>query len=244
MLQIQNVMDSILRSVNLDLKFNYYNTIAFTSDDGLLQFTPDSQNITNIKKEFSRKAIETYLRQDVENEEQYRKKMDTYINSMAFGCVTTYLLGIGDRHLENLMVTKSGVFFHVDFGFIFGKEPNNFKQGLASKIRITLSMIEPMGGIDSKDYLKFEQKCCEAYNELRNQSDYLMNLIFLMINTGMPDLPVEQHQRIMTDLYERFMPGKTTQECEVELRSILRNCINHFGAEQLEKFHDMANLLK
>lgn len=41
-LQIQNVMDSILRGVELDLKFNYYNTIAFTSDDGLLQFTPNS----------------------------------------------------------------------------------------------------------------------------------------------------------------------------------------------------------
>ena len=66
------------------------------------------------------------------------------------------------------MITKDGMFFHVDFGFIFGKEPNSMKQGLASKIRITLSMIEPLGGIDSEDYLKFEQKCFEAFNELRN----------------------------------------------------------------------------
>lgn len=77
-------MDSILRGVELDLKFNFYMTIAFTSDDGLLQFTPNSENITKIKKKFPKKPIETYLRQDCVDEAHYRKKIDMYISSMAF----------------------------------------------------------------------------------------------------------------------------------------------------------------
>ena len=107
-LQIFGVMDKLLRDIGLDLKFTLYNLISFTNDDGLLQFTPNSKTITDIKKDFSSKPIESYLRKYSANEEDYQKKLDTYICSVAGYCVATYLLGIGDRHLENIMITQGG----------------------------------------------------------------------------------------------------------------------------------------
>ena len=82
--------------------------------------------------------------------------MDNYIRSCAGYCTATYLLGIGDRHLENLMIDNNGLFFHIDFGYIFGREPP-VKGALASKIRITSTMISAMEGFGSQYYKKFEE---------------------------------------------------------------------------------------
>lgn len=88
---------------------------------------------------------------------------DNFIRSVAGYSVITYVLGIGDRHFDNLLLTKNGNLFHVDFGYFLGRNPTIFNYPM----KLSVGMIEAMGGIESKYYQQFKTLCFHAYLLLR-----------------------------------------------------------------------------
>lgn len=153
--------------------------------------------------------------------------------------MATYLLAIGDRHLENLMVTDEGNMFHIDFGFILGKNPP--KKGIwVPEIRINRPMIEAMGGQTSDNYKALKAKCVKAFLHLRTERHLLNNIVMMMIDAKIPNLPVEESQSILTKLNERFMPELNDTEAEKKFLSIIDECVNHQFAELMEVGHRIA----
>ncbi|CAE7546488.1 PIK1 [Symbiodinium natans] len=45
----------------------------------------------------------------------------------AVSTVLAFVVHLGDRHAGNIMITDSGVYFHIDFGFVLGKRPASFQ---------------------------------------------------------------------------------------------------------------------
>ena len=71
-------------------------------------------------------TITKYIEDHTENKEYLDKAIDNFMRSCAGYCVATYILGIGDRHSGNIMVKKSGHFFHIDFGHFLGHFKSKF----------------------------------------------------------------------------------------------------------------------
>ena len=79
----------------------------------------------------TKNPIQDFLRSFAYNKDDpyqiQRLVMERFVKSCAGYTVCTYLLGVGDRHLDNLLLHPSGHFFHCDYSFILGQDPKLVK---------------------------------------------------------------------------------------------------------------------
>ena len=130
-IQLFTLMERLLRKEGLDLKLTAYDVLATAPQQGLAQFIP-SKTIAAIMSDHG--SLLNYLRANHPDEGSVGTYgvepgvIDTYIKScgmsyllfflsllnfyLAGYCVVTYLLGVGDRHLDNLLLSPDGHFFH------------------------------------------------------------------------------------------------------------------------------------
>jgi len=144
---------------------------------------------------FPKNPVQDYLRTfNYDGDAPYliqKEAMDTYIKSCAGYCAITYILGVGDRHLDNLLLHQTGHFFHCDFSFILGNDPKKYLP-----VRITEEMVNGMGGKGSDGFVMFQSLTCAAFLTLRRPENarHLFSMIRMMEGCYLPD--VEQNQDI------------------------------------------------
>jgi len=140
------------------------------------------------------------------------------MNTTAAYCVVTYLLGIGDRHLDNIMVTENGEVFNIDFGgFYLGKEPFTRFFTTKSGIRLPAGMVNVFGGRDSPKYKQFEDLCIKIFNICRKEVVIVLRLLSLLTNIG------DSLDKINKFINETFQPNETDDEAKKKFKYTLDN---------------------
>jgi len=232
--QLIALMDKLLKQENLDLRLTTYKVLATGPKEGFIQFI-DAMPISNIlTNEF--KGIKEYLRKynpsDTDRHGIKAECMDSYVRSCAGYMVITYILGIGDRHYDNILLTRDGRMFHIDFGYILGREPKPFQP----VVKWTKEMADGMGGKvgpdgkESKEYEDFKKYCRHAYLHLRRHASLIINLFSLMVDSNIPDIALEPDKtvkkimdRFKLDLSEEQATESLVKEIESNYGSIVGN---------------------
>lgn len=235
-LQMLRLMDGLWQSAGLDLKMSCYGCISTGDGVGMIEVVLNAETTAHIHIQaggasaalFKSDPLANWIRSHNPKDEDYRAAVNNFMRSCAGYCVATYVLGIGDRHNDNVMITKSGKLFHIDFGHFLGnyKKKFGFKRERAPFV-FTHDFAYVMGGRDTPEFFEFVGLCCDAYNVLRNHASMFINLFAMMLSTGIPelqevedisylrdafslDLTADQAREKFTDLIYEALDTKTT----------------------------------
>nr|XP_057934691.1 phosphatidylinositol 4,5-bisphosphate 3-kinase catalytic subunit gamma isoform isoform X3 [Doryrhamphus excisus] len=231
-LQILLIMQSIWETESLDLCLLPYGCISTGNRIGMIEIVKDATTIANIQQSvvgstgaFKDEILHQWLRDKCVSEEKFQQALERFLYSCGGYCVATYVLGIGDRHNDNIMITESGNLFHIDFGHILG----NYKSfmGISKEwvpFVLTPDFLYVMGTSGKKSsphFQKFQDVCVKAYVALRHHTNLLIILFSMMLMTGMPQLTSKED---IEYIREALTVGRSEDEAQRHLLDQIEIC--------------------
>jgi len=199
----------------------------------MLEFVENSSTIASILKDYGNDIQNFFRKNHPQEGAPYGidpSVLNTFVRSCAGYCVITYLLCIGDRHLDNLLITTSGKLFHIDFGFV-GHDPKPYPPPM----KLCSEMVAAMGGEDSVAFTLFKQFCVTAYNILRKAgSNMILNLISLMADANIPDIC---NERTLLQIQDRLQLEKNDEEAGQSFQKLMQESVRALIPRLSEQMH-------
>lgn len=203
-LQMIRIVDKMWKDEGLDLRMIPYQCLAVDYKVGFIEVVPNADTIANIQKEkgftaasaFKKGCLLAWLKDHNPDEKSLDKAIQEFTLSCAGYSVFTYVLGVADRHSDNIMVKTNGQLFHVDFGHILGKFKEKF--GIKrERVPFVLThdfvyIITKGNNQKSEEFNRFQQYCEQAFIILRRKGPLMISLFAMMLSTGIPELASEK----------------------------------------------------
>ncbi|EDQ90489.1 PI3K-CA gamma [Monosiga brevicollis MX1] len=242
-------MQRLWHEEGLDLHLIPYGCVATSTLSGLIEIVPYARTVASIQKAaggsfsaFAEEPILDWLRSECLNsEEMLQAARNKFTVSCAGYCVATYVLGIGDRHNDNICVTPSGDFFHIDFGHFLGNIKTKFgvKRERAPFV-LTPDFVFVIGGQESREFDGFIKICVQAYLVLRRHAQLLISLFAMMLSTGIPEL---QHETDIAYLRRSLnLDAPSEAQAAADFKELIYSCLKLSWTTQVNfLMHNLAH---
>ncbi|KAF5287684.1 hypothetical protein FQA39_LY15784 [Lamprigera yunnana] len=246
-LQIVRIMDKMWLRQGLDLKMVTFLCIPTGKQRGMIEMVTKAETLRKIQVEhgltgsFKDKPIAEWLAKHNPSELEYSRAVENFTASCAGYCVVTYVLGVCDRHNDNIMLKTSGHLFHIDFGKFLGDAQmfGNFKRDRTPFV-LTSDMAYVINGCDrpSEKFHKFVDLCCQAFNIVRNNGNLFLHLFTLMASSGIRGVTTEA----VSNLHKALLPGQSNPEAAAYFARLIESSLKSWFTQVNFFLHNLAQL--
>ena len=237
LLQYKLYQQSMRNVVDRFEKIPTYHINMLTKDLGVIEFVEESVTLRMINS--NNMTLQNYVLNNNKHKNLHDVRL-RFSQSLAISSSLSYILGLGDRHLDNIMITTKGQIFHIDYGYLM-KNPMTNILG-APNIKITASMIDLLGGQNSEYYENFKKHTTQVYDVMRLYKNMIINYYETVVQEGFMDVSL-----ITNKLEDRFMEGMKCKDIEVTLVNEIEtsnsysSVINDFFHDYKQKFSNYVN---
>uniref|UniRef100_A0A8C9WFT0 Phosphatidylinositol-4-phosphate 3-kinase catalytic subunit type 2 beta n=1 Tax=Scleropages formosus TaxID=113540 RepID=A0A8C9WFT0_SCLFO len=247
-LQIIRIMNKIWIQEGLDMRMVNFRCFSTGRGRGMVEMIPNAETLRKIQVEhgvtgsFKDRPLADWLQKHNPTEDEYEKAVENFIYSCAGCCVATYILGICDRHNDNIMLKTSGHMFHIDFGKFLGHAQmfGNIKRDRAPFV-FTSDMAYVINGGDkpSSRFHDFVDLCCEAYNLIRKHTHLFLNLLGLMLSCGIPELSDLQDLKYV---YDALRPHESEADATMYFTRLIESSLGSVATKLNFFIHNLAQM--
>lgn len=212
-----------------------YKIVMISNELGVIEFLDNCLTLKNISNK--NYTLQNYI---LDNNKDIKIGIikERFAKSLAISSCLSYVLGLGDRHANNIMVSNLGQIIHIDYGYIL---ENPIHSSILNNpvIRISNEMIDFLGGWNSEYYQLFRNYIAKVFDIIRLYADIIINYYYILGWENMIDW-----EKFKKKLSDRFLNGMKFKDIEVVMLDVIESSTRSYSGAFIDLCNEYGGKIK